>query len=224
MNKRRFAQRKSFYLSIAALIAVLTAIFIFQNGWLQSRPEPQAVQQPVETRLEPPESSEQPETVPSVQSEEEAFLYPVGRLSISGRRESYVSEDMILEIPRLELVCPILNGTEKAELDRGVGLFEYAQLPGISNSNTSLAGHRDIYGKEFYYIHTITDGDFMYLTYEGKKYTYEYVETFVTDDSDWNPIRAKEFACITLQSCDPIGTSLNRIFVVGRLIDIEDAQ
>lgn len=205
--------------SAMILVTALAAIFIIHNVTFvqHSQPEPQIVeQQPAgqsesSSRIEPPE-----------QSKAEEFVYPVGKLSISGRRENYVSGDMILEIPRLGLVSPVLDNTDQATLDKGVGLFEYAQLPGISNCNTSMAAHRDIYGKEFYFIHTITDGDLMYLKYDGKKYTYEYMETLITDESDWDPIKAKEFACITLQSCDPIGTSLNRIFVVGRLINTED--
>lgn len=219
MNKRiltRFA---------VILVTALAVVFFYQGVRTvpDIRPESQAASQQIAEQVPVEPSGPSSEAEPPEQSEA-GLVYPVGKLSISGRRESYVSGDMILEIPRLDLVCPVLDGTEKAELDKGVGLFDYAQLPGISNSNTSMAAHRDIYGMEFYFIHNITDGDLMYLTYEGKKYTYEYMETFITNDSDWDPIRSKEFACITLQSCDPIGTSLNRIFVVGKLIDIQDLE
>lgn len=216
MNKRiltRFA---------VVLVTAIAVVFFYQS--VRTVPDIQPAQQIASQQIAEQLPSGPSSVIETPEQSEAELVYPVGKLSISGRRESYVSGDMILEIPRLDLVCPVLDGTEKAELDKGVGLFEYAQLPGISNSNTSMAAHRDIYGKEFYFIHNITDGDLMYLTYEGKKYTYEYMETFITNDSDWDPIRSKEFACITLQSCDPIGTSLNRIFVVGKLIDIQDLE
>lgn len=182
---------------------------------MAAEPEPQITMLP-EPELE---YAAPPEPIPDVSYIE---LYPVGKLSVSENRKDYVSGAMILEIPRLELTCPVVDGTDPASLKKGVGLFDYAQLPGPYNSNTSLAGHRDIYGKEFYYIDTITEGDYIYLNYEGKRYAYEYVETFITNDSDWEPVKAKDFACVTLQSCDPIGTSLNRIFVVGRLTETAD--
>lgn len=185
-----------------------------QADFPQYEQSEEASQAPLEAPADADESEvEDPNALP---------IYPVGKLVESGRREAYVSGDMLLEVPRLNLSCPVLDGTETETLDQGVCLFEYAQLPGVSNANTSLVAHRDVYGKEFLNIHKITDGDLMYLTYEGKKYTYEYSETLVTDDSDWEPIRVKDFACITLQSCDPIGTAINRIFVIGRLIGEED--
>lgn len=171
------------------------------------------------------ESQTEPESEPEPghSDGQEEPKYPVGKLIITSERESYRDGDMILEIPRLELKVPVMNGTDSEALEKGVGLFDYSQLPGPDNSNVSIAGHRDIHGKEFYYIDLITAGDYLYLYYGGKKYTYEYAETFITHDSDWDPIRVKEDACITLQSCDPIGTSLNRIFVVGKLVDTADA-
>lgn len=231
MNKhsKNSPGRKIGYLLIAIivfapLIALSAMLFINSRDSGQSTPqtssEPVSEPQPSEAA----EPSRPAEPVEPAEPEPDEISYPVGKLFVSDGREAYVSGDMVLEIPRLGLTCPVLNGTDEATLINGAGLFEYAQLPGAANSNTSIAAHRDIHGKEFYYIDTITDGDLMYLTYEGKKYTYEHMETFITHDSDWSAIRVRDFSCITLQSCDPIGTSLNRIFVVGRLIAVEDAQ
>lgn len=214
-------------LAVIFIVAlIVTSVMLFTQVLAPPDHEPAAPQSRPEPSSELPEQSEQPAeatpaaTPPLVPDE---LVYPVGKLVISGERKAYVGGDMLLEIPRLNLSSRVFDGTDDATLNKGVCLFEYAQLPGTSNSNTSMVAHRDIYGKEFYYIDTITDGDLMYLTYDGKKYTYEYLETFITGDSDWDPIRTKDFSCITLQSCDPIGTSLNRIFVTGRLIGIEDA-
>jgi len=210
---------KKLIITIIAVAVVLTAYFLLKRY---------AVDPPTET---PPVSESQPEPEPESESEPEpeepaeqaALKFPVGKLIITSGRGAYQDGDMVLEIPRLELTVPVINGTDNASLQKGVGLFDYAQLPGPDNSNVSIAGHRDIHGMEFYYIDRITTGDYLYLYYEDKKYTYEYAETFITNDSDWDPIRVKEDSRITLQSCDPIGTALNRIFVVGKLVDIEDA-
>lgn len=169
-----------------------------------------------------PEQESEPEPEPESESPAIENQYPVGKWIVTQERKQYKDGELTLEIPRLELVSPIINGTDDAALRKGVGLFDYAQLPGPYNSNVSLAGHRDIHGMEFYHIDSITNGDLIYLTYQNKKYTYEYEKTFITHDSDWAPIQVKDYSCVTLQSCDPIGTSLNRIFVVGRLVKIED--
>ena len=152
-------------------------------------------------------------------------VYEVGKLFYPIQDEARLEYDdgaMILEIPRLNFKDPVYNGVDDLTLRKGVGLFDESQLPGPENRNVSIAGHRDIYGCEFYYIDTIQEGDLIYLNYDGKRYTYTFEESFVTHDSDWEPIRVKEFSAITLQSCTPIGVASHRIFVVGKLTAIED--
>ena len=60
---------------------------------------------------------------------------------------------------------------------QALGLFEYAQLPGETGGNVSIAGHRNWVRNgqitddvPFYYLDTLTDGDFLYLTDETHIY------------------------------------------------------
>lgn len=155
----------------------------------------------------------------SSQSEEEKpLLYPTDRLFVTRGRQEYTDGAMVLRVPRLDLVAPVMNGTDDQALKKGVGLYEYAQLPGEENSNVSIAGHRDIYGCEFYYIDTVTDGDLLYLEYDGIVYTYRYLNTEIVAADDWGPIYSKEFSCLTLTSCHPIGTSQKRMIVTAELV------
>jgi sortase A len=48
----------------------------------------------------------------------------------------------VLEIPRLGLVVPVLEGTDELVLNRGVGHIEGTARPG-SQGNVCIAGHRD---------------------------------------------------------------------------------
>ncbi len=178
---------------------------------------------------EPPaKSSSAPanETEPPPESEASVpeVLYPVGKLVNSKIRSEYIDGQLRINIPRLDYEGGVLGGTDSATLNKGLGLFDYATLPStkVQNANTSIAGHRDIYGKEFYYIDTIEPGDLIYLTYGGALYTYEVESNFVTHDQDWEPIRIKDYACVTLQSCTPINVATERIFVVGRQISAEE--
>jgi LPXTG-site transpeptidase (sortase) family protein len=173
--------------------------------------------------------------------------YPTDKLFVTAERLNYRDGDLVLRVPRLGLTSPIVgaidpqtrqkfaSGTMTAEekqafyandnsaelLTRGVMLFNLSPLPDEVNANVSLSGHRDIYGCEFYYIHTIAEGDLLYLEYNGRQFCYEYLETTIVDSDDWSPIYCKDFPCLTLISCDPIGTSRNRIVVTARLIGVD---
>lgn len=180
---------------------------------------PEIIYQPPVIERSEPEPEEEPEPA---EPAEPAEFYPVGKLIVSTTREEYVDGDIQLYLPRLELQAPVFNGVDEETLKKGLGLFDYAQLPGPleQNANVSIAGHRDIYGKEFYFIDQVELGDLVYLTCQGNLYTYEVEESFITNPYDWDPIRVREYPCITLQSCTPIGIANERIFVVGRLIGV----
>ncbi len=144
----------------------------------------------------------------------------VGKLVVTRERSAYSDGEMKLIVPRLGLESLVMNGETDEIMAKGVGLYNYSQLPDEENGNVSIVGHRDIYGKEFYYIDTVTDGDLLYLEYKGMLYTYEYMETTVVEADDWDPIRVKDAPRLTLTSCHPIGTTKNRIVVTASLKEI----
>lgn len=154
----------------------------------------------------------------SLPETEETPMYPTDQLFLTKTRQNYVDGDLVLRIPRLDLETPVMNGTDEESLKNGVGLYEYAQLPGENNCNVSIAGHRDIYGCEFYSIDQITDGDLLYLINQDTVYTYQYKQTEIVEADDWGPIYCKDYSCLTLTSCHPIGTSQKRIIVTAELI------
>lgn len=143
-------------------------------------------------------------------------LYPTDKLFVTTDRESYTDGDMILRVPKFDLVTKVLDGTDPEILDRGVGLYEYAQLPGKSNRNTSITAHRNT---QFEPIETIGKGDMIYLEYDGYEYTYEYEGSVVVKDDDWSILHCKDYPVVTLVSCHPVNSSKNRIVVTGRLVD-----
>ena len=147
--------------------------------------------------------------------------YPVGKLVVTTDREAYENGNLRLVIPSLDQDVLVQNNVDTESLRSGPGLYEYSQLPAPdTNANVSIAGHRDIEGAEFYYIDRLTDGDLMYLVYQEKVYIYQYESTQIIQSDDWNPIACKDYPCLTLTSCDPIGTFINRIVVTGRLVDV----
>ncbi len=156
---------------------------------------------------------------------------PHDKLFITVERQKYEDGKLRLVIPKLKLNTPVLDGTELSVLNRGVGLFDYAQLPGEGNRNVSIAGHRN--GRSggritdrapFYYIDTLTDGDRLYLRDDKHVYEYVYRTTFIVEPTDWAPIYSQGFSCLTLVSCEPIGVNTHRIVVQAELAAIHDVN
>lgn len=149
------------------------------------------------------------------ESTEEAVKYPTDKLFITKGRQEYTDEEIILRVPRLNLVTPVLNGTDLKTMAKGVCLFEYAQLPGKGNYNVSMIAHRNM---EFEFIDTIKKGDLVYLQYKGMEYTYEYEETRIVKNDDWSIIYCTDHPIVTLVSCHPRHSSQNRMAVIARFI------
>lgn len=214
---------------LPALLAVIGAALLGYCAWTFLFAG-QGASAPAPSSEAPSVSASEPEPEPGSSESEPADplapyreqVYPVGKLVGTHGRSAYVDKSMVLRVPRLNLVSEVRGGSDDETLKGGVGLYEYGQVPGEGNPNVSIAGHRDIYGCEFLDIQTVTDGDLMYLDYEGKEYVYEYEGTEIIQADDWDPIRIKDYNRLTLTSCDPIGTHLNRIVVTGRLIAVND--
>ncbi|MDR0469301.1 MAG: class E sortase, partial [Peptococcaceae bacterium] len=160
--------------------------------------------------------------------EDPSSSLPVGKLVITNERKQYEDQTLTLAIPALDLTCPVYDGTSTEVLNQmGAGLYEYAQLPGRGNRNTSMAGHRNTsrFGiitdnAPFYYIDLLKEGDFLYL-YDDEsifRYAWEFCE--IVEQDDWDVIRTAGYPCLTITSCHPIGISDHRIIVRGRLDDI----
>ncbi|MEG2119237.1 MAG: hypothetical protein RRY53_02680, partial [Pseudoflavonifractor sp.] len=115
---------------IAAVLLLAVAGFLFWNAGRSLPPDlpepthalPTAVPQtPVPTAAPVPQ-----ETAPALEDDG----LPHDKLFITVERQHYEDGDLRLLIPKLEVDVPILNGVDAKTLLRGVGLYDYAQLPG----------------------------------------------------------------------------------------------
>ena len=205
-EKRRLTRRQA----ISLILAGLGLILLVTGLWMMRSPEA------------PPERGLELSAVSLAEGWSLSQVrqdYPVGKLVVTTDREAYENGNLRLVIPSLDQDVLVQNNVDTESLRSGPGLYEYSQLP-APDTNVSIAGHRDIEGAEFYYIDRLTDGDLMYLVYQEKVYIYQYESTQIIQSDDWNPIACKDYPCLTLTSCDPIGTFINRIVVTGRLVDV----
>ncbi len=184
---------------------------------------PTATTLPIPQGTPPP-----PEPTPSVPPTGVIDGLEVGKWYITPERKTYQDGALTLSLPAINISRTVVNGTDAAALNRGVGLYEYAQLPGEGNRNVSLAGHRnglDRSGKvndhaPFYYVDQLGEGDYLYL-YDGVSiYRYLYQSTWVVEADDWDPIATTGESCLTRTSCTPIGVSDHRIVVRGILDEV----
>ncbi len=209
-EKRRLTRRQA----ISLILAGLGLILLVTGLWMMRSPEA------------PPERGLELSAVSLAEGWSLSQVrqdYPVGKLVVTTDREAYENGNLRLVIPSLDQDVLVQNNVDTESLRSGPGLYEYSQLPAPdTNANVSIAGHRDIEGAEFYYIDRLTDGDLMYLVYQEKVYIYQYESTQIIQSDDWNPIACKDYPCLTLTSCDPIGTFINRIVVTGRLVDVRE--
>ncbi len=164
--------------------------------------------------------------VPFVQPSRNAVSTPI-ILSTDGL--SNVNNPEII-IPKLNLEIPV-NYTESSsseavienDLNSGIVHYPTTVLPG-QNGNTAYFGHSSNnifnpgkYKFAFVLLHTLVPGDTFYLVYNSKAYVYQVFSKQIVPPSQvsvLNPI-AGHAATATLITCDPPGTSINRLVVVG---------
>lgn len=136
-------------------------------------------------------------------------------------------------IPKISVEIPVdysltsndENGIENA-LEDGVVHYPSTVHPG-EQGNAAFFGHSSNnifnpgkYKFAFVMLHTLVPGDIFYLTYNDKVYTYKVYDKQIVSPSDvavLNNVPGKT-ATATLITCDPPGTSLNRLVVWGEQI------
>jgi len=141
-------------------------------------------------------------------------------------------------IPKINVEIPVdfsQNSTNEADienaLESGVVHYPTTVMPG-QKGNTAYFGHssNNIFNKgkykfAFVLLHTLENGDTFYLTNNGKVYVYKVISKTVVEPNEvgvLGPV-AGQTATATLITCDPPGTSLHRLVVVGQQISPDPA-
>lgn len=126
-----------------------------------------------------------------------------------------------LEIPAIGVDDIVVAGIDVSDLKKGPGHFPDTPLPG-QLGNVAIAGHRTTYGAPFFDVDQLVPGDEMIVTTLDGRYVYEVTGTQIVSPSDYEVISTSDptRAQLTLVSCDPKFTALNRIIVQATL-DVE---
>ncbi|MDR1643137.1 MAG: class E sortase [Clostridiales bacterium] len=141
---------------------------------------------------------------------------PVGELVVTPERSAY-DGSMTLVVPKLSLEMPVQDGATLANLKKGPSLFEFAGLPGNSDTNVAIAGHRS--GGMFLDLDKLGEGDFIYLVCKDRVFKYLFKETEVVLPQEWRVVASQGFSCVSLITCTPVNVADHRLVVRGELVD-----
>lgn len=145
-----------------------------------------------------------------------------------------VGPESKLIIPKINVDVPVDynakpdNDSQMKAMNNGVAYFG---IPGANSlpgqiGNTAIAGHssNDLmdqgdYKFIFVRLDALSEGDAIYLNYEGKRYMYSVTKKEVVKPNEINKlIYPTDKPVITLITCTPIGTTLNRLLVTAEQV------
>jgi LPXTG-site transpeptidase (sortase) family protein len=135
-------------------------------------------------------------------------------------------------IPKINVEIPVVydvNTIEESAVEKGLerGVVHYANTanPG-QDGNVVIFGHSSNnifnpgkYKFAFVLLSRMENGDTFYLQKDGKRYTYQVYKKQIVAPSDVGVLtNTDKAATATLITCDPPGTSTNRLVVIGQQI------
>lgn len=160
--------------------------------------------------------------------------------------DTKVGPEPKLIIPKINVDVPVVYGipyTGNATADNAAqmkgmeqGVIHFA-MPGASSvpgqiGNTAISGHssNDLfeagdYKFVFAQLDKLEAGDTIYANYQGTRYTYTVTKKEVVGPKDGNKLAyATDKPILTLITCTPLGTSLNRLLVTAEQVSPDPSK
>lgn len=146
-------------------------------------------------------------------------------VAANGKQEVIIPK-INVEIPAVYDLSSNAEWVIMSGLHRGIVHYPGTELPG-QKGNVAMFGHSSSnilstgkYKFAFVLLHKLQKDDTFYLTYNSKVYAYKVIYKKVVEPTEVSVLNdvAGETATATLITCDPPGTSLRRLVVVGRQI------
>lgn len=139
--------------------------------------------------------------------------------------------DNLLVIPKLNIHVPIIwnsSGDEAIMLEnlsKGVAHYGFTSLPNEQSGNVFITGHSSYYwwdkGKfktVFATISELVPGDQLFVQYQNKIFVYEMTDKVTVKPSDVSVTDPTPKPTLSLMTCVPVGTALNRLVVRSKLL------
>lgn len=167
-------------------------------------------------------------------AQDSAFARFIGKTPV---RLEPVNKDFSIIIEKIGVNAPIIKDVSvtnekiyKEALKSGVAHAISSSYPSKDPGNIFLFAHASLnfwdlgkYSTVFNLLRKLNLSDRVHIFYEGEDYIYEVVNKEVVKGWDVTPItRSVIEPILTLQTCDPPGTTINRYVVTAKLIDVVD--
>ncbi|NMB69786.1 sortase [candidate division WWE3 bacterium] len=158
-------------------------------------------------------------------------------LSGSAIIETPASNEFSIIIEKIGVNAPVVPNVSISNheaytdaLKQGVAHAINSDKPSKDPGNTYLFAHASLnfwelgkYATTFNLLRKIELNDTIRIVYKNKLYTYYVVNIETHEGWNTNPItRPVIEPVLTLQTCDPPGTTLNRLVVTAKLKDVQD--
>lgn len=139
-----------------------------------------------------------------------------------------------LKIVKIGVDVPIVWGAPFEQiverLQDGVVHYDGMALPG-ENGNVFLTGHssnfwwdKGKFNTVFANLDQVEEGDEIIATYQNVRYRYIVEKKFVVDPSRIEVLNPSDHSIITLMTCTPIGTTINRLIVQAKQVEPKPGQ
>jgi len=121
-----------------------------------------------------------------------------------------------LQIPRLNVDAPVVQGDGWEQLKKGVGQHIGSANPG-QNGNVVLSAHNDVYGELFRHLDQLEPGDNVIVYTQQRQHVYVVDRTVIVEPTAVEVMAPTGSPTVTLISCYPYLVDSQRIVVFARL-------
>lgn len=140
---------------------------------------------------------------------------------------NHVSDNHLV-IPKINVDAPVIWNSPEAnvlqDLQKGVAHYQGTSLPG-ENGNVFISGHssnywwdKGLYNHVFTLLDKMEVGDRIYINYNNKPYVYQVESIKTVKPTDITVLNPTDHSVVTLMTCTPVGTTLNRLIVQARQV------
>lgn len=150
-----------------------------------------------------------------------------------------INKDFSIVIEKLGVNAPIVRDVPVTDdkayeeaLKHGVAHAAMSDYPSETAGNTYLFAHTSLnfwdlgqYATVFNLLRKLEYGDRIHIFFNNDMYVYEVVNKEILQGWNTYPITRRVIEpVLTLQTCDPPGTTINRLVVTAKLVDVQRSQ
>ncbi|NCN24537.1 sortase [Candidatus Berkelbacteria bacterium] len=139
-----------------------------------------------------------------------------------------------LIIPKIKINTPIVWNASKDEiiskLKEGVAHYQGTSLPG-ENGNVFITGHSSnfwwddgLFKQVFALLDKLENNDKIFITFEKQLYIYQVEKAEVVSPSQIEVMNPVDHSIVSLMTCYPVGTTINRLVVSAKQIYPEETK